>query len=79
MEGASQIDVRPNPLREGSVQVNEKFSPRRSFDQITTCRWASTRSSKDTASFESYVRVPITGEPTRGVRERSPLPRSEPT
>ena len=28
IDGASQIEVRPNPLRDGSVQVNEKCSPR---------------------------------------------------
>ena len=61
MLGASQIEVRPNPLRDGSVHVKAKCSPRRSLDHITTCRWASTLSSNETASLESYVRVPITG------------------
>src|SRR5215218_2276897 len=35
IDGASHTEVRPKPLREGSVQVKEKCSPRRSFDQIT--------------------------------------------
>lgn len=53
MLGESQIDVRPNAPREASVQVKAKCSPRRSFDQITACRCASTRSSKETWSFVS--------------------------
>src|SRR5690606_35987349 len=63
MEGLNQTEVRPNPLRDGSVQVNENCSPRRSFDQMTTWRWARMRSSNETASFESYVRVPIVSKP----------------
>ena len=58
MFGLIQIDLRPDPSDTDSLQLKEKHSPRRSFDQNTTCRWASTRSSMVAESLESYVSMP---------------------
>ena len=51
--GAGHAEVRPIPLRIGSVHVKGNCSPRRSFAQTTACRCARTRSSIETAIFES--------------------------
>lgn len=66
MLGLIQIDLRPDPSETDSLQLNAKLSPRRSFAQITTCRWASTRSSIVAESLESYVSMPTVQETTTG-------------
>jgi len=44
--GLSHTAVRPSPRLASSRHVNMNDSLRRSLFEMTTCRWASTRSSK---------------------------------